>query len=186
MVPCYERFRQLLLPLSVLDQFEMIRSIVTRSMPQLKPERRSLRRTAAALAAPILCLAAVIAANQASSDELATSPASKRALAVSEAAKAQQSLIGSFPELRFKFQFEVGGEPTFAAAGRRRLHLGRWLLRRPYPFRRLLQKAVSRGSGHHRQQLRDAVDGGLASPDLDRHQQRNHPLRQEYGWLHHL
>ena len=83
-------------------------------MPQLKPERRSLHRTAAALAALILCLAAVMAATQASSDESATSPASKRALAVSEAAKAQRSLIGSFPELRFKFQFEVGGEPTFA------------------------------------------------------------------------
>ncbi|HEV3117428.1 MAG TPA: PAS domain-containing protein, partial [Gemmataceae bacterium] len=83
-------------------------------MPQLKSERRRLHRTAAALRAPILCLAAVMAAAQASSDESTTSPASKRALAVSEAAKAQRSLIGSIPELRFKFQFEVGGEPTFA------------------------------------------------------------------------
>ena len=83
-------------------------------MPQLKPEQRSLHRTAAALVALILCLAAVMAATQASSDESATSPANKRALAVSDAAKAQRSLIGSFPELRFKFQFEVGGEPTFA------------------------------------------------------------------------
>ena len=82
-------------------------------MPQLKPEQRSLHRTAAALVALILCLAAVMAATQAS-DESATSPANKRALAVSDAAKAQRSLIGSFPELRFKFQFEVGGEPTFA------------------------------------------------------------------------